>query len=60
MTEHQKHMLFYIEVLRRREEVFIEANGSDKEPVGTELLKLFLTEIGEPELFEPLAYGVVK
>jgi hypothetical protein len=60
MTENQKNMLFCMEVLRRREEAFIEENGSDKEPVGTQLMKLFFDEIGEPELFEPLVYGVIK
>lgn len=60
MTENQKKMLFCIEVVRRREKGFLELNDSDKEPVGTELMKLFLDEIGEPELFEPLVYGVAK
>ena len=60
MTENQKKMLFCIEVIRRREKSYLESNNSDKEPVGTELMKLFFDEIGEPELFEPLVYGVVK
>ena len=60
MTENQKKMLFCIEIVRRREKIFLESNDSDKEPVGTELMKLFLDEIGEPELFEPLVYGVTK
>ena len=60
MTENQKKILFCIEVLRRREKTFLEENGSDKEPVGAELMKLFLDEIGESELFEPLVYGVTK
>jgi hypothetical protein len=60
MTENHKKMLFYIEVIRRREHAFIQKINPNKEPVGTELMKLFLAEIGEPELFEPLLYGVAR
>lgn len=60
MTENQKKILFCIEIIRRREQTFIEKINPDKEPVGIELMKLFLTEIGEEELFEPLVYGVIK
>lgn len=60
MTENQKKMLFCIEVLRRREKSFLDVSGSEYEPYGEHLMKLFLTEIGAPELFEPLVYGVAK
>lgn len=59
MTENQKKMLFCIEVIRRRERDFLESQP-EKEPVGEQLMKLFFDEIGEPELFEPLVYGVSK
>lgn len=60
MTENQKKMLFYIEIIRRREKTLLETTESDKKPVGDQLMKLFFDEIGEPELFEPLMYGVIK
>jgi len=53
-------MLFYIEIIRRREKTLLETTESDKKPVGDQLMKLFFDEIGEPELFEPLMYGVIK
>lgn len=60
MTENQKKMLFCIEVIRRREKAYLETNGLNKEPLGDQLMKLFFDEIGQPDLFESLMYGVIK